>query len=625
MAAAGLVRLPLGASRLRPAAHRVLARRALPARTLGTLAAEVLKSSEEGLLLLPSQASSEAARAQDGSAPAARGSVLRHGGRWWVCTFEVDRYWFASPLCDADPGPASGAGSSNQQASGSKELRWLCRRGAFSGGLAAGGAWPHAAVECLRRPTPTQVQRAPLSHGLPTGVVAVDVLAPLGLGQSLLICGARGAGKSTLAREVLEYVLTTRPADKAMRFCSDPCSPLMGAALHRVGSLSELVVTAAAAQAEGQGALVAPLFAAVGAAEAVRDAGEHALLVLDTVEPLLRAWDLAAEWAEALRGAPLDAELAATQRRALFAGLFERAAKLARGGSLTLLAMADSEALAAVAGPSLLAAAGTGAAALSGDAATYKLADFEGRRASELERLQRLVDRGVALTDAALKAVGISPPSPAGGASPAAQGSVMRELQSLSDGQIVLDLAAASAGDFPAVVPGATFSRFGLGSTGGASAQPAPLAAHERRDVRPPALQAVAAHLRTNLALEREAQFRPHSGPADGVQSAHMKAVRATLLQPPRAPLEPEEMTALLLLACGGALGALPEEEAAAALRGGSSSPLLQHLREAAPAVLRRIAEEDRPSRNTVRELEVSARVYVALQKAKASQSSGIA
>lgn len=288
-----------------------------------------------------------------------------------------------------------------------------------------------------------------------------------------------------------------------------------------------------------------------------------------------------------------------------------------------MLALADSEALAARTGPlgSVETAAGSGAAG----SAVYALADFEGRKASELERLRRLADRGVPLTDSALKAVGIAPPSRAGAGSGhallAAQESVMRELQSLSDGQIVLDLAAAAVGDFPAVMPGATFSRFGLGSTSGAGAQTAPRASHERRDVRPPALQAVAAHLRTNLALEREAHFRPSSGPEDGVQSAHMKAVRATLLQPPRRPLQPEEMTALLLLACGGALAALPEQEAAKALRGGASSPLLRHLREAAPGVLQLMAEEEQLSDSTVRELEVSARVFVALRQAELARA----
>merc|ERR1712232_519489 len=117
----------------------------------------------------------------------------------------------------------------------------------------------------------------------------------------------------------------------------------------------------------------------------------------------------------------------------------------------------------------------------------------------------------------------------------------MRELQSLSDGQIVLDAGAARAGNFPAVEPGATFSRFGLGSStkgqeGSAAGSSVP--PRERlRDVRPPALQAVAAHLRTNLALEREAHFRPSSGALGAAQSSQMAAVRSALLQPSRTPL----------------------------------------------------------------------------------------
>lgn len=194
-----------------------------------------------------------------------------------------------------------------------------------------------------------------------------------------------------------------------------------------------------------------------------------------------------------------------------------------------------------------------------------------------------------------------------------------RELQSLSDGQVVLDSQAAAAGEFPALVPGATFSRFGLGSAGSPS-EALPVgeeAIRQRRDVRPAALQAVAAHLRTELALEREARFRPVSGEVDGAQSKWMRAVRAAMLQPPRTPLLPAEMAALLLVACSGALDPLGDVEAAAALQGGSTSPLVQHLNQAAPHVLQKLAEQEgQLPTAALRELEVAARLFVELRKA---------
>lgn len=193
----------------------------------------------------------------------------------------------------------------------------------------------------------------------------------------------------------------------------------------------------------------------------------------------------------------------------------------------------------------------------------------------------------------------------------------MRELQSLSDGQIVLDAKAAALGNFPALDPGATFSRFGLGSSNKSDEAEAGTPTPDRiRDVRSPALQAVAAHLRNNLALEREARFRPSGDTVDEAQSKHMEAVRAALLQPPRTPLQPEEMVALLLVACGGALNQLPPTDAETILRGGALSPLLKHLQEAAPNVLESIARDGVITTEIARELDIASRLFVALRKA---------
>eukprot|EP00435_Cladocopium_sp_Y103_P014359 s2656_g3.t1 len=185
-----------------------------------------------------------------------------------------------------------------------------------------------------------------------------------------------------------------------------------------------------------------------------------------------------------------DPEILAAQRRGAFANLLERAANLQKGGSLTMLALLETEALAAVSH-----AVAATKIAEPAELKTFSLEDFKGRRDSELERLRKLQDRGIGLTKQSLTALGIAAPGTS-----RVDGKAARELQSLSDGQVVLDLTKATADIFPAVEPGATFSRFGLGSASGAQASTA-------RDVRPPALQAVAAHLRTLLALESEGDF----------------------------------------------------------------------------------------------------------------------
>ncbi|CAK9086674.1 ATP synthase subunit alpha (ATP synthase F1 sector subunit alpha) (F-ATPase subunit alpha), partial [Durusdinium trenchii] len=221
-------------------------------------------------------------------------------------------------------------------------------------------------------------------------------------------------------------------------------------------------------------------------------------------------------------------------------------------------------------------------------------------RPSELQRLEKLQERGIPLTEHSLKALGIAVPG-----SKVDDGLAARELQSLADGQVVLD---PSRSRFPAIEPGASFSRFGLGSTSGPEAK--------ARDVRPPALQAVAAHLRTLLALESEARFRPAEQEVDRHQTRQMECVAAALRQPADAPLLWQEMTALLLAASSGALDTLPLDEAMDSLAGGSRSPLLLHLRDAAPGALQKITEEAQPSQSTIRELEVALRLFVKLKEA---------
>lgn len=226
-----------------------------------------------------------------------------------------------------------------------------------------------------------------------------------------------------------------------------------------------------------------------------------------------------------------------------------------------------------------------------------------------MERIKRLEERGVSLTDKTLAAIGIAPP--AHRMQKSEHSVAMRELQSLSDGQIVLDQAMAKTGAFPAVVPGTTFSRFGLGST-----NPQPGAASVQRDVRPTALQGVAAHLRMELALENDARFREVGSDADVAQSTRMEAVKATLLQGRHTHLQTEEMVALLLAACSGAFDRLPHEKAVASLRGGSSSPFIQYLNSSAPLLLQRLKGDDRIPKELASELDVSIRCFVALQAA---------
>jgi len=528
----------------------------------------------------------------------ARGLAVSHGGMQWICVFQIDQYWFAVPLDG-----------------GKLEAQWHGQSGEGSE-LRRSDAELEAISHCLRQATPTQAERAQLSHAVSTGISAVDVLAPIGRGQSMLICGDTASGKSTLACDIIEKLLALNLFDKVIRFSKDlRASPLdviaddrpeaIGHAERRgYGELSAVAGT----DTTPASCFLGPFLSAVAAAESSRDAGGHAVLVLDTLAPMVDSWDLGVRWAEAARGCSLDPESISGQRRSFFSNIFERAANLRCGGSLTLLGLVDTDAFAAVGLPAISDAISldTAASKLHG---CYTLSDFAGRKESDLERIKRLEERGVALTDKTLAAIGIA--SPARSTEKSQHSVAMRELQSLSDGQIVLDQGMAKAGAFPAVVPGTTFSRFGLGSTGSKAG-----AAPVQRDVRPTALQGVAAHLRMELALENDARFRELGSDADVAQSTRMAAVKATLLQGRHTHLQTEEMVALLLAACSGAFDRLPHEKAVASLRGGSSAPFIQYLHSSAPSLLQKLKGDDRISKAVASELDVSIRAFVALQAA---------
>lgn len=473
-------------------------------------------------------------------------------------------------------------------------------------------------LECLRKATPTQAERAQLSDGVSTGISALDVLAPIGRGQSLLVCGSQGSGKTTLTCDIIEKLLSSSSFDKVVRFHIDAGVGLDSVPTHSGPNYSEFLVSQSVTSPAS--CHLAALFDAVAAAEATRDSGGHAALVLDTLAPLIDSWNLAAQWSEEERGASLDPESVAGQRRSFFANMFERAANLARGGSLTMFALVETDAFAAV-GPSLVDSSFP-QTETNETAAQYTLSDFAGRKESDLERIRRLQERGVPLTEKTLTAVGIAPPAEAT-RNPQVQHSVaMRELQSLSDGQVILDRDRTEAGDVPAVVTGTSFSRFGLGST-----EATPGAPPVQRDVRPTALQAVAAHLRVELALEKDARFRPPVDDAAGAtaveamgadiaQTTRMEAVKAALLQPPKTHLATEEMVALLLAACSGAFDALPRQKVIESLRGGSTAPFLQHLRNTSPQLLDGLREDVHISTEVARQLDVAIRLFVALQAA---------
>ncbi|MEZ5721476.1 MAG: F0F1 ATP synthase subunit alpha [Paracoccaceae bacterium] len=195
----------------------------------------------------------------------------------------------------------------------------------------------------VERPAPSIIERDLVSAPVETGVLAVDALFALGRGQRELIIGDRATGKTALAVDAITnqkrsdvvsvYVAIGQRATAVERVIS---------AVREHGDPGRCIfVVGAASDAPGL-QWVAP-FAGMTMAEHFRDAGGHALIVLDDLT----------------RHAATHRELALLTREPpgreaypgdvfyLHARLLERAAKLSPergGGSLTALPIAETDA-----------------------------------------------------------------------------------------------------------------------------------------------------------------------------------------------------------------------------------------------------------------------------------------
>jgi F-type H+-transporting ATPase subunit alpha len=133
----------------------------------------------------------------------------------------------------------------------------------------------------IERPAPAIVDRAEVTEPLMTGVLAVDSMIPLGRGQRELIIGDRSIGKTSLA---VDAILNQRRSDVTCIYVA------IGQKLSTVNRVIESVradgpferTIFVIAEADDPSGLqwIAP-YAACSMAEQVRDAGGHALLVID--------------------------------------------------------------------------------------------------------------------------------------------------------------------------------------------------------------------------------------------------------------------------------------------------------------------------------------------------------
>ncbi|MCP5156142.1 MAG: F0F1 ATP synthase subunit alpha [Ectothiorhodospiraceae bacterium] len=198
-------------------------------------------------------------------------------------------------------------------------------------------------LEPVERPAPGIADRDLVSEPLYTGVGVIDAMFPIGRGQRELIIGDRATGKTAIA---VDAVLSQRASDVVCVYVaigqkSSSVAQVIDA-VRRHGPVERTVFVVAEAETAPGLQWLAP-YAGATIAEHVRDAGGHALLILDD---LTRHAAIHRQIALLLRQPP-GREAFPGDVFHVHSRLLERAAKLAPrlgGGSLTALPIAETQA-----------------------------------------------------------------------------------------------------------------------------------------------------------------------------------------------------------------------------------------------------------------------------------------
>ena len=198
----------------------------------------------------------------------------------------------------------------------------------------------HAPIE---QPAPAIVDRALVVEPVQTGILVIDSLFPLGRGQRQLIIGDRAIGKTAIA---VDTIINQKSSDIICIYVAVGQKSATVArvidAVRRHGVPERCIFVIATASAVPGLQWIAP-FAAMSMAEQVRDAGGHALVVIDDLSKHAATHREIA----LLTRQPPGREAYPGDVFHLHARLLERAAKLAPergGGSLTALPIAETDA-----------------------------------------------------------------------------------------------------------------------------------------------------------------------------------------------------------------------------------------------------------------------------------------
>jgi len=325
-----------------------------------------------------------------------------------------------------------------------------------------------------------QKERVSPRASLLTGITAIDVLAPLGRGQSMLVIGPEDPSTSDLC---IDLLVAQKGTDVATVYVAMRPEDEMVRIAERAGCV--------AVSSSTEGSFIASVGAAMALAEKARDDGRHCCVVVDDLQPLRSLWKFMQHTERkmytekgiddfpAIAESAVRDDASGSELRTFYAAILERAgvrAAAAGGGSITLLVVARK--------PSMYVDAP--------DSAAFPLEAFDSAvyPKATLERLRLLSQGGVKLTAAVLAKLAISSPgSHASGGMLDARKHI-DECISLADGHLVLDERLVRASAKPPIDVRESLSRIGLGKA--VNLRSTPMAA---------AIRQLAPRLRLELAV----------------------------------------------------------------------------------------------------------------------------
>lgn len=189
---------------------------------------------------------------------------------------------------------------------------------------------------------PGVVDRQPVSEPLLTGIKAIDAAIPIGRGQRELIIGDRQTGKTQVA---IDTIVNQKGGDVKCVYVAigQKMSGIrrLQAVLAENGAMEYTCIVAATASDPAALQYIAP-YAGCAIAEAVRDAGDHALVVYDDLSKHAVAY----RQMSLLLRRPPGREAYPGDIFNLHSRLLERAAKMSDelgGGSLTALPIVETQ------------------------------------------------------------------------------------------------------------------------------------------------------------------------------------------------------------------------------------------------------------------------------------------